>query len=65
MNTQSQTRVSRYFTNEEIEHDKDTVRITEEAIGTDNEGDVEPEYDTSSDDDDFDQALPWRSRCCR
>jgi hypothetical protein len=43
MNTRSQTRVSWYFASEEIEHDKDTVQIKEEAIGID--------------DDDFNQAL--------
>ena len=68
MNTQSQTRVSRYFTAEEIEQDEETIRIAEESAaepcvyidGTDDDDeddDIEPEYDPSSDDDDFDQVL--------
>ena len=66
MNTRSQTRVSRYFTAEEIEQEEETIRVAEErATGLwvhidstdDDDDDVEPEYDPSSDDDDFDQAL--------
>jgi hypothetical protein len=60
MNTRSQTRVSRYFTAEEIEQDEETIRITEESAAEpydEEDDDVEPEYDLSSDDDDFDQAL--------
>jgi hypothetical protein len=59
MNTWSQTRVSWYFTTEEVE--QETIRIAEEIaidIDDDNdEDDAEPEYDPSSDDDNFDQAL--------
>ncbi len=68
MNTRSQTRVSRYFTTKEIEQDEETIRIAEERAaeprvyidGTDDndnddeDNNVEPEYDPSSDDDDFD-----------
>jgi len=59
MNTQSQTQVSRYFTAKEVE--QEAVRIAEETAididDDDDEDDAEPEYDPSSDDDNFDQAL--------
>ena len=57
MNTRLQTRVSRYFIAEEIEQDKETARIVEEAVDIDGEDNVEPKYDHSLDDDDFGQAL--------
>ena len=67
MNTRSQTRVSRYFTNAEVEVDTEAVRVQEEQeekeaghwvyIDSDESDiDEEPEYDPSDDDEDFDEG---------